>query len=386
MKQFLKIAFVLFICLTSINTSAMQYKTVEIFPSSEKSTVATNTFIYSDFLYVPPVKGRKFGTIDFENITNKSDKQIPISINILMFDKSKKNIGFITYCSTKDISSDYSQMKIKANASSPFSITISDTYFVDGYSASDIYYLAVLDENKYCQIGGYEKYKGLTIEQISDGVVASNLDKDGNEKFNFSEFFDKLDIQEILSTIIISLVSLFVVGVILNMLSKRIFASASILAYIPLTNCFIAIKCCFGKKISYLYLFLLIISIPLYFVLFLGKILLYMLFIISFIAFIIDIYKLITRKYEFCFYEPKVENSSLNSNYANQNLNKHDSFIKNNENSGDKIIDLSFSTPNPNDENLFSNNSSNNSSYGSVIDEKSNKNNEGESDLSKFFR
>lgn len=388
MKRILKAILLFILSLTCIDTYAMQYKTVEIFTSDEKATVVTDTFTYTNFIYVPAKAGSKYGTIEFEEITNNTEKLIPVSINLLMFDKNKKNIGFITYCSTKDISSDYSQMKIKANAKSPFSITVTDTYFVDGYSAKDISYLAVLDENEYCYIGGYDKYKGLTIEQISDGVVASNLDDKGKEQFNIDSLFNKYDFTKLLSNIVISIVVLLIVGVLLNMINKRIFADSSILSYLPLTNCFIAIKCCFGKKISYVFLFILLISCGLFFVSIIGKVLIYMLFFISVIAFFIDIYKLITKKYDFCFYEPMVDN-----NYSVINdSNKTSSFINNevdepfiNGNTGNQLIDLNFSSPNPGDDNAFSDNVRD-SSYGKVLDKKKNSNKEGESELSKFFR
>lgn len=173
-----------------MNVQAIQYKTAEIFPANEPTSVFSETFDYTNFSFVPAKAGSKYGTVNFESITNKTEKSIPVSINLLMFNSSKKNIGYITYCSTKDISSDYSQMKIKANATTPFSITVSDTYFAGGYSAKDIAYFAVLDDNKYCQIGGYDKYKGMTIEEISNmnyhGVSESVLPS--SAKFNISKF------------------------------------------------------------------------------------------------------------------------------------------------------------------------------------------------------
>ena len=44
---------------------------------------------------------------------------IPISIDILMFDSSQKNIGFITYCSEKDLDTDYSGAVIRQKESLP---------------------------------------------------------------------------------------------------------------------------------------------------------------------------------------------------------------------------------------------------------------------------
>ena len=38
-------------------------------------------------------------------------------------------------------------------------------------------FIAVMNENKYCQIGGYTKYKGLTMEEITKGDVSSNDSK-----------------------------------------------------------------------------------------------------------------------------------------------------------------------------------------------------------------
>lgn len=203
MKKYLKICFIVVIAIMMVNVDAMQYKTVEIFPVSESATVTTETFTYTDFIYVPALEGRRYGTIDFKSITNKTDKTIPVSVNILMFDKNKKNIGFLTYCSEKDISGDYGQMKIKPNATSEFSINVSDTYFVEGKTAKDIGYLAVLDDNKYCHIGGYTNYAGMTIEEISK----RNSVYQDNEKIDVS----KINIKKIVSTTI-TIIVLLIIG------------------------------------------------------------------------------------------------------------------------------------------------------------------------------
>ena len=53
--------------------------------------------------------------------------------------RNKKNIGFVTYCSDKDYSSNYSGFKLgsgKSNA--PFSISVVSKYFVDGYYPGDV--------------------------------------------------------------------------------------------------------------------------------------------------------------------------------------------------------------------------------------------------------
>ena len=215
MKKYFKYLLIVVISLFSVNVEALAHKTVEIFPVGETATVTTETFEYTNFVYVPAAEGSKFGTMEFESVTNKTDKTIPLSINILMFDKNKKNIGFLTYCSLKDISGDYAQMKIKANASSEFSFNVTDTYFAGGSTAKDIAYLAVLDDNKYCQIGGYDKYAGQTIEEISHRNSPSQ--NNDNKSFDIS----KLNLGKWVPLTII--VSIIVIGgkVILGKLSSR---------------------------------------------------------------------------------------------------------------------------------------------------------------------
>ena len=78
----------------------------------------------------------------------------------------------------------YANFELNGNGSTAFSINIEKKYFVavdkkkDIYKeASDIMYYSVYDENEYCHIGGYEKYKGLTIEEINKGEISNKKER-----------------------------------------------------------------------------------------------------------------------------------------------------------------------------------------------------------------
>ena len=108
----------------------------------------------------------------FESIKNNTVSKIPISINMLLFGEDQKNIGIVTYCTDRDYGSNYDGFKLNGNQAVPFSINVVKTkYFVNGKTPGDVKYIAVLDENKYCKIGGYSNYEGLTIDEIANGIV-----------------------------------------------------------------------------------------------------------------------------------------------------------------------------------------------------------------------
>ena len=167
-------------------------------------------------------------------------------------------------------------------------------------------------------------------------------------------------------------------------------------------------KLAFGDLIAKIYVVCLFISIVLYVLSI--RFLLYLFGFASSVAFIIDIVKLITKKYDLLIFEPVTHNyvgnnSNVESVPSNDNIevlsedqinstgsdnntsssgeNLFDSLSKENDpstGSGNEMIDLNYSAPAP-EGTLPTNTNANN-----PIDENSNNNKDGESDLSNFFR
>lgn len=172
-KKIYYLFFVVFLFVSIVrNVYADDYKVNTLIPVNTIASVETDKFDYKNFVYDSNVDAKGNATMKFEAIQNNTLSKTAISINVLLFDENKKNIGFLTYCTDKDVSSDNAGFKIRANQVVPFTITVTKRYFVEGSFPQDVRYIAVRDENRYCQIGGYDNFKGLTIEEITNGVEA----------------------------------------------------------------------------------------------------------------------------------------------------------------------------------------------------------------------
>lgn len=165
-----KIIFLVSLLLLPIMVYAEDYDVKTLIPVDTKASVKTEKFDYNNFIYNSSVDAKGNGLITFEGIKNNYVTKSFVSINILLFGEDQKNIGFLTYCSDKDLDSNYADYELKGNSSAPFSIKVVSKYFVEGKGVKDVKYISVLDDNKYCQIGGYDKYKGLTLDEIVNGV------------------------------------------------------------------------------------------------------------------------------------------------------------------------------------------------------------------------
>ena len=197
-----------------IIVNAKDYKLNELISVDTKATVKTEKFNYNDFMY-----NSNSNIISFDSIKNNTISKTPISINILLFGDNQKNIGFLTYCTDKDLSSNYSGFKLSGNEEAPFSIKVVSKYFIEGKTSSDIKYIAVMDENKYCHIGGYDKYKNLTIDEIVNGV--NNKDKDINGINKIIVYIQENNLLPIIILVAGSIIVLIIIIMVLKALIKR---------------------------------------------------------------------------------------------------------------------------------------------------------------------
>ncbi len=162
----------------SATVNATNYAVKTLIPVDTVATVGTDLFTYQDFSYQSAVDSKGNAKITFNQIVNRTNSKIPVSIDILLFNSDQKNIGFVTYCTDKDLDSEYNQFKLDKKQSTPFSITVTSRYFAtyqytensvpktEKYQAKDVKYIAVLDDNEYCKIGGYDNYKEMKLDEI----------------------------------------------------------------------------------------------------------------------------------------------------------------------------------------------------------------------------
>ena len=211
MKKFILLVILL---LTPIMVYAEDYDVKTLIPVDTKATVKTEKFDYNNFVYNSSVDSKWNSLITFESIKNNTVTKKPVSINILLFGEDQKNIGFVTYCTNKDLDSNYTDFELAGNASAPFSINVVSKYFVDGKTTSDVKYISVLDENKYCQVGGYDKYEYLTIDQIINGVVTKKDDND------IHKYIVELQESGMMMYIVIGLVGLAIFVIFLMIISS----------------------------------------------------------------------------------------------------------------------------------------------------------------------
>lgn len=340
----------------TINVNAEELNT--LYPIDSVISIQTNNFSYSGMKFNSGVKDRNgYPVISFGSITNnsKSTKPIPISIDILMFDSSQKNIGFITYCSEKDLDTDYSGAVIRQKESLPFNLSIVKKYFVKEKSYSDVAYFSVLDDNEYCKVGAYDKYEGLTYEEIKNGITKT--EKSPADKINDLIFSLGAGVGFIGVFIFILLFVYIIYGVILNALYKRMYAEKTVLAYLPFTNVYITIKLAFGSMIAKIYMILYFLSFGLVFLHL--EVLTAILSLVSGVAFILVIIKLITGKYDLLYFEPSVNNT--NNNVGLNEYNNYSNNVNNNvitdytPDTSNSILDLSYSNNTTNSSNISSN-------------------------------
>ena len=341
----------------TINVNAEELNT--LYPVDSVISIQTKNFSYSEMKFNSGVKDRNgYPVISFGSITNnsKSTKPIPISIDILMFDSSQKNIGFITYCSEKDLDTDYSGAVIRQKESLPFNLSIVKKYFVKEKSYSDVAYFSVLDDNEYCKVGAYDKYEGLTYEEIKNGIIKT--EKSPADKIDDLVFSLGAGVGFIGVFIFILLFVYIIYGVILNALYKRMYAEKTVLAYLPFTNIYITIKLAFGSMIAKIYMILYFLSFGLVFLHL--EILTAILSLVSGVAFILVIIKLITGKYDLLYFEPSVNNT--NNNVGSNEHNNYSNNVNNNvstdytSDTSNSVLDLSYSNNTTDSSSIISSN------------------------------
>ena len=208
--------FLLVLLLLPIMVYAEDYEAKTLIPVDTNASVKTLKFDYNNFVYNSKIDDKGNSLITFESIKNNNVIKSFVSINLLLFDEGKKNIGFVAYCTDKDLDSNYADFELAGKSSAPFSIRVVSKYFVSGKSSKDVKYISILDDNKYCQIGGYDKYKGLTLDEIVNGV------NNKKEVSGISRIIIELQEKGIMTYIIIGLVSLVILVIIIMVIGSLV--------------------------------------------------------------------------------------------------------------------------------------------------------------------
>lgn len=310
-----KLLFVLTILLVlPFSVKADVYNKNDLIPVDSYASVDTDMFSYNDFSYSSVADGKGNCFINFNSITNKTSEKKPVSIDVLLFDENKKNIGLVSYCSLKDYGNRYEGVQLNGGDSSVYSIKVGTKYMALNKMPVDVKYIVVMDENKYCYIGGYTKYQGMTMEQIL-----------GQEKIKdkTNDFFSFLDNKDLMKNVLIIggiVILLFSLGGLLNGIYSKLYGNNTIMSFVPVLNIYVLFRAAFGNVIGIIGFLVSCIVGVLYFLV--SKVFLIPLIIIISIPLLVDIIKFFTGNYSLFIFGINFKKSSdtVKSSMENENI------------------------------------------------------------------
>jgi len=306
--------------------------TMELIPIDEVATVETNIFMYNNFKYIVEIPNETYAMLEFDSVTNKTKSEKPLSVSVLLFNEEKKNIGYVAYCSTKDLTGDYAQLKVNPKASSSLTIKVDRHYFTKNYTRSDVKYIAIKDDNDICFVGDEDKYGDLTISQINKGKLSPDYNEDSI--YSYLDFIVNMGIYMFLFILMIIMSIYTYIAIIMNKLNKAMFDKKTKLAFIPFVRTIISMNLSFGRIIAVIHLLAFILSIVM---LVQGNgILFYIVIFMSFVSFIVVLIKYYKNDYNLLFFDPFVVNDGKNPVYNWRKVKVTD------QRRAQQVLDLSY--------------------------------------------
>ena len=165
MKKLLSFVFlVVFLLSVFIDVDALDYSTKQLISTGDVATIKTDSFAYNNMsYYLNNDTGQAM--FNFESIVNRTNGTRPISVDILLFDKDKKNIGIVNFCSTNE---KYSLLDttIKPDQEMNYAVGVLKKHMIAGKSVSDVKYIAILGDNIECKMAGTTEGAGKTVEEM----------------------------------------------------------------------------------------------------------------------------------------------------------------------------------------------------------------------------
>lgn len=316
-------SFIILLCVFFVYDNVYAANSIDLIPSNEVYSVDMDHFYYSDVSFSPDSKSFKIN-----QVKNKNDKASYLGVSILLFDENSVNIGFISYCTGKDLDGEYAQFRANPGALSPLAIDVKDRYFVGDHGVYDVAYYALLDDNYSCRSIDSNKYEGLTIEEIREGKVSSNYN---DNTLWLSDLFKKIDFNTFITFLVIAIIAYIIIGLIVSLLYVEMYKKGLFLCFIPIVNVIVGIRLAFGYILCIIYTLLLILAIAL-FIMNSNFILLIILGVIYVICLIVLVYKKVTDKYRLFYVEDAISRAIM----------KKKNGLDSNEDLGNQTLDLSF--------------------------------------------
>ena len=262
--------------------------------------VSTDLYDYRNIKYVDKVEDKKYGMFEIDSITNNSKIERPYAINIFLFNEKQKNIGYVSYCSTKDLEGDYAQLKLGSKAKSYFTVPIDKQYLGKKYDRSDIAYYAIDESKDNCVVGDVDKYLGLTLYDIDQGDISP--------KYNENSFMNKIYgiVNKGLVNFLFDLLVLVSIYTAISMLTAHLhrlmYNKFSLLSWIPILHFIASMRVSFGRIIAFLYFVLMLVGgVALFFD---FTLILLACALLMFISVIINVIKSVTGYYKLFYLDP----------------------------------------------------------------------------------
>ena len=129
---------------------AAHYEVRELIPIEVETTVVTSVFSYKNLMYFD-------GKVQFAGIKNLTHETHPVTISIGLFNKDKKNIGTINFCSADTLDGKEERAYV---------IRVGEEYLGTTSTIADIKYISILGDNDKCRTSGSTENLGQTVEEI----------------------------------------------------------------------------------------------------------------------------------------------------------------------------------------------------------------------------
>ena len=305
-KKYIFIALLLYI-FTCVNVYAGELVNKNtLVPANEPFNINTENFDYRNIKYYPNVVDSKYGAIDIDSIHNKTDKSKPISFNIMLFNKNKDFIGYVSYCSIKELDSKFAQTYLKPDAREAVTIPVDLKYLSAKYDKEDVAYLLFANDNIKCKITDKSIYAGLSLYGIETGKPSPKYDKDSLE--NRVNRVINIGLPKFLLIFLVIAAIYTTILMVINALYNRMYNKSSYLAWVPIFNSVASMRVAFGSIIAVLYLVLLLVGLYSFIVLNKMPILLISC-ILMVLSFMLNVVKLITGQYTLMYLDFAPPNS-----------------------------------------------------------------------------
>ena len=149
MKRIIRTIIIVFIIGITLPVFAEEKDVKELIPVNTKVTVYTKNLGYKE-LYCNQDQ------IIFNGIKNMTNKELPISVSIGLFDINGKNIGTINYC----------EGNLNAKQEMSYLIEIGKEYLGDNVTTDNIRYISIINDNIDCRRTGSRDYIGQSVDQM----------------------------------------------------------------------------------------------------------------------------------------------------------------------------------------------------------------------------